>query len=65
MQDDWKVGRKLTLNLGVEYGLEFPITERYNRKMWFDPAAQLPISQAVGMTSRRLSFRGRKYPLAL
>jgi hypothetical protein len=49
MQDDWKVGRKLTLNLGVEYGLEFPITERYNRKMWFDPAAELPISQAVGM----------------
>jgi hypothetical protein len=47
-QDDWKVTRKLTLNLGTDYSLEFPITERYNRKMWFDPAAQLPISQQVG-----------------
>jgi hypothetical protein len=49
IQDDWKVTRKLTLNLGLEYSLEFPITERYNRKMWFDPAAQLPISGDVGL----------------
>jgi hypothetical protein len=48
IQDDWKVTRKLTVNVGLEYGLEFPITERYNRKMWFDPTAQLPISQQVG-----------------
>ena len=41
--------RKLTLNIGTDYGLEFPITERYNRKMWFDPAAPLPISQQVGL----------------
>jgi hypothetical protein len=48
-QDDWKITRKLTLNLGMDYSLEYPITERYNRKMWFDPAASLPISQTVGM----------------
>jgi hypothetical protein len=47
-QDDWKVTRKLTVNIGTEYSLEFPITERHNRKMWFDPTAQLPISQQVG-----------------
>src|SRR5262249_49671888 len=35
IQDDWKVNRRLTLNLGVDYSLEFPITDRYNRKMWF------------------------------
>ncbi len=48
-QDDWKATRKLTLNLGMEYSLEFPITERYNRKMWFDPTVALPISQQVGL----------------
>jgi len=37
------------LNIGTDYSLEFPITERYNRKMWFDPTAPLPISSAVGM----------------
>jgi hypothetical protein len=49
IQDDWKVTRRLTLNLGTDYSLEFPITERYNRKMWFDPSAPLPISEAVGI----------------
>ena len=48
-QDDWKVTRKLTLNIGTDYSLEFPITERYNRKMWFDPTVALPISGAVGL----------------
>ncbi len=48
-QDDWKITRKLTLNIGMDYSLELPITERYNRKMWLDPSAQLPISQTVGL----------------
>jgi hypothetical protein len=48
-QDDWKITRRLTLNLGMDYSLEIPITERYNRKMWFDPTVPLPVSQAVGL----------------
>ena len=49
IQDDWKISRKLTLNIGTDYSLEFPITERYNRKLWFDRNVTSPLSQAVGM----------------
>ncbi len=52
VQDDWKISRKLTLNVGIEYGLEIPITERYNRKMWFDPSADLPVARNVGLPLR-------------
>ncbi len=44
VQDDWKVTRKLTVNLGTEYSLEHPITERYNRKMWLDESAPVPLN---------------------
>lgn len=33
LQDDFKVTPKLTVNLGLRYELEFPITERFNRSV--------------------------------
>ncbi len=46
-QDDWRVTRKLTLNLGLRYDLDNPRTERYNRMNYFDPAAASPLASRV------------------
>ena len=50
IQDAWKIGRKLTVNIGTDYSLEFPITERFNRKMWFDSSASIPIQVGFPVT---------------
>ncbi|MFN9458572.1 MAG: TonB-dependent receptor domain-containing protein [Acidobacteriota bacterium] len=49
VQDDWKVNRKLTINLGLRWDFETGLTERHNRYAVFDPTAQSPLSQRTGL----------------
>lgn len=48
-QDDWRLARKLTLNLGVRYEYESPITDRFNEAIrGFDPGTSTHIGSASG-----------------
>ncbi len=49
MADDWKVSTRLTLNLGFRYGIDVPLTERYNQMDMFDPNVASPLAGPAGL----------------
>jgi hypothetical protein len=68
LQDDWKIGPRVTLNLGVRYEVETALTELQNRSVrGFDFAAVQPIEAAAqarlnptatGVPADRFAVRG-------
>jgi len=48
IQDDWKVTRTLTANIGLRYSNESPFTTKYGLMSQFDPAATDGLTRGLG-----------------
>jgi hypothetical protein len=49
VQDDWKITRNLTLNLGLRWDLEGGMTDELDRVGWFDPESTNPLVNRLGV----------------
>lgn len=48
IQDDWRILRNLTLNLGVRWEYQTPWTDRYNHLAYFDPSVPDTVTGRLG-----------------
>lgn len=61
-QDDWKISNRLTLNIGLRYDIQYPLTELHDR-IWagFDFSTKSPVSDAV-LANWRANASQPNYP---
>ncbi len=57
-QDDWRVSKRLTLNLGLRYDENMPWTERYDRQTTYDYTSASPLATAALPVRGGLTFPG-------
>lgn len=58
-QDDWRINKRLTLNLGMRYDENLPWTERFNRQTTFDYTSPSPLSSSAFPVRGGLTFPGQ------
>jgi hypothetical protein len=59
VQDDWKATPRLTVNAGIRYEVQTPLSERHNKQQYFDFTAINPFGAGTGIsTPGELVFNG-------
>jgi len=58
VNDDWRISKKLTLNVGLRYDFDIPRTDRYNRLNWMDLSAPAPIADVPQVKAAFPNLKG-------